>query len=103
MTEAIFRTTAGDGTLVTRCDTVHHSRHSNIESNLNARRAVGAGQTSQRLWSVRHQGRWKRPRSEVEMRHYRASGPKVIVLHGGRGAPGSVAELALLLAAQLTA
>lgn len=38
----------------------------------------------------------------IEVRHYGASGPEVVVLHGGPGAPGSVAELALLLSAQFT-
>jgi pimeloyl-ACP methyl ester carboxylesterase len=38
----------------------------------------------------------------IEVRHYGDSGPELVVLHGGPGAPGSVADLALELATQFT-
>jgi pimeloyl-ACP methyl ester carboxylesterase len=38
----------------------------------------------------------------IEVRHYGIAGPELVLLHGGPGAPGSVADLAFALSGQFT-
>lgn len=52
-------------------------------------------------WSSMMDGSDKQP-NPIEVRHYGDRGPELVVLHGGPGAPGSVADLALALSAQFT-